>query len=251
MTESEFRLVCCLPTYAEGPLAVSALDSVVGHVDELVVWEGPAGRARVPEGCPPTPDLSNDPLVHYRVGEWPADHEKRTAMVRYCRERWHDRPLWVLWLDADELLVNAAGLRDVVRAQMYEDQTEGRSIATPDNMPTGGIILRYVEADGSMAKEWGRLVRGDMIRRYTVSNLVVEMVGNRELRLGRRLELAEEWRAPRSRVHGPVFVLDPPLPGEPHFVHRSHLRHPYRANLRLHEAEHERLVELGLPTGAP
>lgn len=244
-----FRLVCCVPTFKEGPLVVSALNSVQGHVDALVVWEGPAGKASVPDGCPETQDLSQDPLVYWHEGVWDSDPAKRTQMIRWCREKWHDRPLWVLWLDADEILVNAAGLRDLVRAQLWADEVDGASIINPDRLPTGGIVLPYVEADGSVAREWGRLVRGDLIRRYLVSNLVVEGVNGVQNRLGRRLVIADEWRQPRAKLHGPALVLDPPLPGEPCFVHRSHLRHPYRQQLRLHEQEHERLLELGLPTG--
>lgn len=245
----DFRIACCVPTFREGPLVRSALDSVFGHVDELVVWEGPAGDVSLPDGSPATLDYSDDPLVHWQVGRWESDPAKRTAMIRWCREQWHDVPLWVLWLDADEIMVNAFAVRDLVRRQMWEDELRGASIVQPDNLPTGGLVLRYVEADGSVAKEWGRLVRADLIRRYVVSNLIVEGVNGVQNRLGRRIEDAREWRGPRERVHGFALVLDPPLPGEPFFVHRSHLRHPYRERLRLHEQEHEALVELGLPTG--
>lgn len=250
--DPDFRLVCCMPTYREGLLARAAAESVLGHVDELVVWEGPAGRERLPDSTPATPLellVELEPLgVHVFEGGWAADHEKRTAMLKWCKRKWHDRPLWIVWLDADELLLNAAYLRDVVRAQMWEDEALGRSIAKPDHTPTGGLVIRYVEADGSVAKEWGRCIRADVIRRYVVSNLMLETVLGQQLRLGRRQEHAGEWREPRQRVHGEFLVLDPPLPGEPVFVHRSYLRHPERARLRLHEAEHERLVELGLPT---
>ena len=244
-----FRLVCAMPTYREGPLARSALESVLGHVDEVIVWEGPAGAVHVPDVAPETPLVELAELgAHTRVDTWTADHDKRTAMLKYAKERWHDRPLWIVWLDADEILVNAGGIRDAIRAQMWEDEVQGRSIVKPDNTPTGGLVIRYVEADGSVSKEWGRCIRADVIRRYVVSNLMLETVLGQQLRLGRRQEHAGEWRDPRARVHGEYLVLDPPLPGEPCFVHRSHLRHPARAALRLHEAEHERLVELGLPT---
>ena len=245
---SAFRLVCCMPTYREGSLARAAVESVRGHVDDIVVWEGPAGTVTLPDGCPETalPDVD----LWWHAGSWESDPVKRTAMVQWCKQQWHDAPLWILWLDADEILVNAWALRDIVRRQMWEDEQRGASIIKPDNLPTGGIIVRYVESDGSVAKEWGRLLRGDLIRRYLVSNLIVEGVNGVQNRLGRRLEDAREWREPRAKMHGHVLVLDPPLPGEPFFVHRSHLRHPLRERLRLHEQEHEQLVELGLPTGA-
>lgn len=239
-----------MPTLREGQLVVSALDSVQGAVDELVVWEGPAGKVSLPADVPATRDLSDDPLVHWKAGRWESDPAKRTAMIHWCREKWHDLPLWVLWLDADEVVVNSWALRDLIRRQMWEDEARGASIIAPDNLPTGGLVLRYVEADGSVSKEWGRLVRADLIRRYLVSNLIVEGINGVQNRLGRRIEDAREWREPRLKVHGHALVLDPPLPAEPFFVHRSHLRHPGRERLRLHEQEHEQLVALGLPTGA-
>lgn len=247
-----FRLIACLPTYKEGRLVQSALRSIVYAVDAVMVWEGSAGKVSLPDGCPETDlgDLLFGPDDDYREGVWASDPAKRTEMLKHVRERFHDRPAWILWLDADEIMVNADYLRDLVRRQMWEDEQRGASIVKPDNLPTGGLILRYVEADGSVSKEWGRLVRADLIRRYEVSNLVVEGINGVRNRLGRRIEDAREWRDPRERVHGHALVLDPPLPGEPHFVHRSHLRHPLRERLRLHEQEHDKLVELGLPTGA-
>lgn len=242
----DFHLVCCLPTLREGHLAVSAAASVRGQVDDVVIWEGPAGKVSLPAGTPKTEFPPGLGIVAH--GRWSSDAEKRTQMVRFCRERWHSKPLWLLWLDADEVVVNAFALRDLVRSRMWQDEVRGCSIAKPDNPPAGGIVLRYVEADGSVSDEWGRLLRGDMIRRYKVSNLIVENVLGVDVRLGRRPQGPIDWRAEVERFHARdgMVVLERPLPGEPHFLHRSHLRHPYRQGLRLHEAEAQELDRLGL-----
>jgi hypothetical protein len=243
-----FFMVAMLSTYREGPLAFEAAKSCFdANMDGVVVWEGQAGPARA-ETAPET-ELPAADLLHYREGAWASDAAKRTAMLKWAREKWHQRPLWIVWLDGDEVLVNGRYLRDMLQLVMWEDELRGASIANPDNPPSGGLPLRLVEADGSVSFAKGRCVRGDFVRRYTVSNLMLETVTGLELRLGNVQEREQDWTGPRREMHGEHMVLMPPLPCEPFVVHRSHLRHPARQTLRLHEQEHDELVRLGLPTG--
>jgi len=189
-------------------------------------------------------------LLHWHSGEWSTDADKRTMMLTWAKQQWQG-PLWALWLDGDELLMNGRYLRDQIQSLQWADEQRGASIATPDNPPVGGLPIRLVEPDGSVALCKGKLVRVDLIRSYLVSNLTAEMVNGAVIRLGNVPQSASEWIEPRVEAHGArdkLFLL-PPLPGEPYLVHRSHLRHPARVSNRMHEQEASELERLGMPTG--
>lgn len=242
---SSFALVGLMPTYREGPLAQGAFHSLAGAgLDRVVVWEGPAGDARC-EDAPPT-EVAGFGGCDWRTGRWESDAAKRTEMLRHALKQYPGRPVWGMWLDADELLVNGQYVRDLVQERMWHDEHEGASMADPDNPPTGGIPLRLVEYDGTCAFAKGRLIRLDTLRRFVVSNLVVETVTGIHMRLGNVAETTELEEMAREVFPG-RRVVSPPLPGEPVIVHRSHLRHPARRALRLHEQEAAELDRLALP----
>ena len=263
MSDRGFDLVALLSTYREGPLALAAVQSCCDAGIETVVWEGPAGKERLWDA--PATEYEAD-TGNYLRGEWSTDAEKRTAMLKWAKERWHTRPLWIVMVDGDEVLLNGRYLVDQIQHVVWSDQARGASIANPDRLPTGGLPLRYVEADGSVSLDRSRVFNANVIRRFVVSNLIVETAVGTEMRLGREpveapplvvalrhvlqrqpLELesvdAEILRAQLERQ-----FLMPPLPCEPFLYHRSHLRHPARRGLRLHEQERAEIERLGYQT---
>lgn len=260
-----FRLVALLSTYREGRLAAAALDSTrVAGIDGRMLWEGPAGEERA-ESAPASEFDRRDEL--FRQGIWKTDAAKRTAMLEHAKRAWHDRPLWILLLDGDELLVNGQLLRDLVQSVVWADEARGASLADPANPPTGGIPLRRIDVDGSVQIMKARLLNAACIRRFVVSNLIFETTTGFEMRQGHLPEPAAPWlQAFRSlltsnelpqgwsaderaalEAHLTVNHVLPPLAGEPYVIHRSHLRHPARQALRLHEAERAEIERLGYP----
>lgn len=251
-----FVLAGLMPTYREGALAANAARSLIdARLDEIMVWEGPAGEARCEDA--PATDLEGAlPFVSFREGRWESDAAKRTQMLRTLLKRHPGRTVWGVLLDADELLVNGAHVRDLVRCKTWEDEERGASLADPDNLPTGGIPLRIVEYDGTVCFAFERVLRLDTLRRFVVSNLIVETVFGNEMRIGHVAETLEAEAKMRQATireaseegwEFPRRLVPPPLPGEPVIVHRSHLRHPARRSLRLHEQERSELERLGLP----
>ena len=242
---SDFALVGLMPTYREGSLVDGAIRSLEdAGLDTIVVWEGPAGADR----CDDAPETSNAILGHghWKRGRWESDAAKRTEMLRHTLKQYPGRTVWGIWVDADELLVNGRHVRDLVQERVWYDEHGGASIADPDNLPTGGIPIRFVEYDGTCAFEQGRLLRLDTLRRFVVSNLIVETVLGSHVRLGRIPETTDLEEMAREAFPG-RRIVSPPLPGEPVIVHRSHLRHPARQALRLHTQEAAELERLGLP----
>lgn len=259
-----FRLVGLMSTYREGPLALGAYESLLdAGLDAVIVWEGPAGPLRC-DDAPPTPES----LVNHH-GTWETDGAKRTAMLEHVKAIYHDRPLWLVLLDGDEILVNGRYLRDLIRSgAVWRDQATGASLAKPDNLPTGGLPLRLIEADGSVSLMRGRVLNANVIRRFIVSNLILETVTGVEMRLGNIREESNPlhqlqnvlWTTNRPPLDWPLekreaadamlhyHHLLPPLPAEPHVMHRSLLRHPARAALRMWEQEMDEVKRLGYPT---
>lgn len=255
---SDFALVGLMPTYREGPLVRTACASLLAAgLDRVFVWEGPAGTDRLDDA--PATDLGGlHEHVEFREATmgWGSDAAKRSEMlhfaVRAARKQTGDPrlPVWGMWLDADEQLVNGWVVRDLVQERTWHDEAVGASIATAGNMPTGGIPLRLVEYDGTCSFAKGRLVRLDLIRRFVVSNLIIETVLGNQMRLGNAPEGNELYRM--AEEHFPDrHVVSPPLPGEAVIVHRSHLRHPARKGSRLHMQELAELEALGLPVTQP
>lgn len=263
------KLYGLMSTYREGGLAIESVRSIEPYVDELIVFEGPAGA--VDDAVLEAPPTDRSIQTVYS-GSWPTDAAKRTDMIKHARRRAGvggsaSEPLWCLWLDADEILVNGHLLRDFLQRVVWEDERLGRTILDPGNGPAFSVPLTQVEHDGSLGRVLSRCVRGDLIRRYVVSSHVLELVTGQTVQHGLRpltyvdtpqtmaIEMIAGLDVPdaekQARLEAIEMRLFVPqlLAGEPHTIHRPHLRHPARQSLRMHEQERAELERHGLPTG--
>lgn len=234
------KLVALVSCYREGNLTDLAIRSVAPHVDQVIVFEGPAGET-VSDDAPESVIPAVVDLV-YREGRWKSDAAKRSAMVKATRGL-GPGPVWAVWVDGDEVLENGAYLRDLVQAVVDRDE--------PGGPPTAGCPIRIVEMDGSVAVCRAKVVRADLIESYIVSSSGIRfksgtvLVDHAEGNLPQRI--SEWWTPERVQAAGEDrFYLEPPLPGEPFLVHRSPLRHPARAGVRMHVQEGRELARLGL-----
>lgn len=219
-----------IPSYREGPLLETCVLSATA-AGRVVVFEGP-----VDGGEPSTEDDLKFAAgaSEAMLGEWDTDADKRSSMLRYAQQLHHQAghdgdPLWILWLDGDELLLWGEYLDDWTRRAEAETGA-------------GGFTIRVVELDGSVAMAHSKIVRGDLIESYAHS------ICDINLRNGMTVSLPH---VPICQAGGvPVWTnedrkiqvddlarLRPPLHGEPHILHRSMLRDPSRQVERQHEAE--------------
>jgi hypothetical protein len=145
-------------------------------------------------------------------------------------------PVWGLWLDGDEVLVNPDYLRDWT--DYFDRQNE--QLESAHEAPIMRIPLRLIELDGSISMSYVKLLRVDLVRSYqlSIANLtntagILEKAGNLH-------EHLSGWAATHPRAgEGYLYWPPGPAPLDPFIVHRSLLRHPNRAGLRLHEQEAE------------
>ena len=237
------KIVGLTSSFREGRLIRGAIRSLeaVG-LDHLFVYEGSAGK--VPEGVEESPESElGDELIRGQTlvrGRWRSDARKRNEMLQAAKEMFPEGPVWGVWLDGDEVLANAEYLRDILQSAVWNDEL------SPGEPPTIRWPLWTVEADGSMAITLGRLVRLDLIRSYDISVSVVTNEQGLEEAQGNLQEDARLWAEMWERaIRTGRMLAWPPYPGLPHIVHRSHLRHPLRKGLRLHEQELEELRKAG------
>lgn len=233
-------IVALLSTYREGPLARQAVASAIRAADHVVVFEGPAGEPLPNEDeCPETnfylgmpsaeATIWNSRAGSYRSGRWSTDAKKRTAMVEHVRKMELRAPIWGVWIDGDEVLVNGEYLRDWLQLIAWEDNPE---------QPYMGWPLKLVELDGTVIVCQAKVVRIDLLDQYSVSSSVFKnSLGILETRGNLPFDM-KQWMEPRQALmdEGRLYQL-PPLSCEPHLVHRSFLRHPARRSLRMHEQE--------------
>lgn len=246
------KIIGLISSFREGALVRGAIQTLAeAGVDDMVIYEGPAGDLppgieASPESELPTDGTQPGLLIHR--GRWRTDGRKRDAMLQKVKER-HPTggPLWGVWLDGDELLMNGRWLRDRLQAVLWQDEAD--RAADPQVMPTNRWPMRTVESDGSVAVTTGRLVRLDLIKRYKISVSVVDNHLGIQEGFGNIDEDARWWMETwMAAVDAGRMIAWPPIPGEPFIVHRSNLRHPARRGLRLHRQEKEELVRAGLPT---
>lgn len=237
------RVTGLISSYREGRLTLGAVRSLAAvGLDDLLVSEGLAGDP--PEGIEQAPASEwpegMEELVNF--GRWRTDARKRDAMLQEAKRRHALRegePLWGVWLDGDELLAHGEYLRDRLQAVLWEDEASGRP-------PTLHLPLWTRQPDNSLGITAGRLVRLDLISSYEVSLSVVRSVGGATQNLGNETTDARLWLDLwLAAVESGRMLAWPPGPLEPCIVHRSHLRHPARRGLRLHEQEAVELARRG------
>lgn len=237
-------LVALISAYLEGALARGAIRSALEATDQVIVFEGPAGEPL--EGDLPETDYAEfgDRITLVR-GAWKTDAAKRTAMVEHCR-RWRNfAPVWGVWVDGDEVLLNGQYLQDELNLLEWEDDPAE---------PFMGWPMKLVELDGGVTVCRGKVVRVDLIDSYSVSSSVFKNVmgnlhgeGNLPLRVSEHWAPLNHWiqslpSAEREVAQDRLF-LPPPLPCEPFLMHRSALRHPARRGLRMHTQEATELAK--------
>ncbi len=153
----------------------SAIRSLAAACDRVLVFEGPAGEPltddRIPESVlapAVSPSEWDDrfDLVRVTYGSWRTDAEKRSAMV--AAQRPFAEPTWGVWIDGDEVLVNAEYLRDWLRFFDWQEEETG-----VQNM---GWPVKLVEMDGSIAVCQAKVLRIDRLDSYSVSSSVFRNV---------------------------------------------------------------------------
>jgi len=235
------KVVGLISSFREGRLTLGAVRSLLAvGLDDLLVSEGPAGD--VPEGVWDAPASEWPEGLAVNEGRWRSDGRKRDAMLKEAKRRHalHEgEPLWGIWLDGDELLAHGENLRDRLQAVLWEDEISGRA-------PSLNLPLWTREPDNSMAITGGRLVRLDLLQSYEISVSVVKSIGGAEQGLGNVTTDASLWlELWMQAAESGGMLAWPPGPLEPCIVHRSHLRHPARKGLRLHEQEAAELIRTG------
>lgn len=224
------KLIGLVSSYCEGPLTLSAVESLREACDHVVCFDGPVDNAS-PSGEPSLFPRGNGKLT-VRHGSWLTDAEKRTDLLGWARERpWLQGEAWGIWLDGDELLMYGENLRDWI--WRYKE-------GAPENEKVGGFPLPLVElSSGDVSLCFGKVVRLDLIAAYLISSSWVLLESGDEIGLPN--QPVWSWR------HGPLWATDedgtphprcrPVVAGEPHLLHRSQARSPKRLVERQHEAE--------------
>lgn len=228
-------------TFREGAPFLSTLRSAIAARPELVlVVESPIGENPPAGDETPLEDAGElaelalereGVLVDIRTPAGFADDaEKRSTMLRWAKTRANElgksdgEPLWILWLDGDELLVFGETFRDSCYRATFE--TGG-----------GGFPLRIVELDGSVALTYGKVIRAEVVSRYLHSSFQVELTNGMVLALpnvkicsagGIPFMSPEDAAELATRQDELMAIHRPPVAGEPHLLHRSILRAPER-----------------------
>ena len=252
-----------ITSYREGSLIQGAVRSLLTACDHVVVCDGPVGE----------PITSGEPSELGRFGkdtrltqikrEGETDADKRNRILEWVRGQRHFvRPVWGLWLDADEVLA----WPEQVRA--YVDNAPADVVAIP---------IPKVELSGTTMMAHGRLMRLDLTERYVMGSYQVQFIGQKTIvtlpdippEFPKGLRDAEEilnkgvwdFGSGSAQLAGALkriveylsFVQSAPH-GTPQILQLAPLRQGERAEARLHKAEvewtKERVEALGL-TMAP
>lgn len=235
-------LVSC---FREGRLAADAIRTALDGCEHVIAFEGPVSGSE-PRGPESELDrFARSNRVTIEHGEWESDAAKRTDMLEHARlfctsrqrvhpgkKAWLNNP-WAVWIDGDEVLLYG----DMLAANLARAEYEITG--------AGGMPIRIVELDGSVAMCYGKVISLNAIKRYLVSSYHVELENGIEVSLP---------NVPVCRAGGYPLGEQPnnddalarwlgthraPLHGEPHLLHRSMLRSPERTAPRLHDQEAE------------
>ncbi len=234
-------LVGLCSSYAEGPLVQAAVRSLIEACDQVVVYEGPAGPPL--DGVPATDfgiwEGASNLRIHH--GRWRTDAKKRTAMVKWCQEKYAP-PIWGCWVDGDEVLCNGEYLRDWIQQLLWLEETD------PLDAPRAGFPIPLVEMDGRVNVCRAKVIRIDLIDEYVVSSSGIRFKGGVTMAEGNLPVKLSEWFADRAgpMTNDDALFIPPPLPCEPFLLHRSSLRHPLRRGLRMSDQEASELKRMGV-----
>lgn len=217
------RLVGLVPTYNEGALAAGAIRSLLPHVDNVIVYEGPVGDAPATGDPTDLTEFRRNSRVVVTVGDWETEAGKRNEMLRSTRRM--PTPTWGVYLDADEVFVGAEYLREYIWAA--EQRAEpGRD--------TSALPVLISEVDGSVGRVH-RIIRLDLLDRHVLSMSQLQFKGQEVIAT---FPVIPVWRP-----HEPITADEyggyrgPILTGTPHIHHRAYYRPPRRGEYRLHAQE--------------
>jgi glycosyltransferase involved in cell wall biosynthesis len=230
------RLVGIVPTYREGPLAASAINSILPHVDNVVVFDGPVGGGTDAGYETNLREFRKNPRVIIRHGEWKTEAAKRNAMLEYTRRM--PTPCWAVYLDADEIFIGAEYVRDLIWAA---------HVNAPEGQEPTAIPIHITEVDSSVGRIH-RLIRMDRLERHVLSMSQLKFFDQETLAV---FPVIPVWR-PGEPV---TEHARPPMQGEPHIHHRSYYRPIDRGKFRLHAQEvddfNDELLKLGIRPDVP
>jgi hypothetical protein len=234
-------IVGCIISYKEGTLIQGAIRSLFPACSIVYVFEGPCQKgAELIQGTTELGKWKNNKRVVYREGVWKTDSEKRNdvliaAKLKYEQHgRMKSQPVWMVVLDADELLVWGEYLQDWL--SMAPDNQWSIPILRTEtvlNRPSikgaWGLVSKDAVENNPMGivadKAPSRIVRVDLIDHYVVGCYQIQLKDGVVISLGHQ-------RADRI-----------PQQGEPHVHHRSYLRSPNRSGLRLNKGEEKEWME--------
>jgi hypothetical protein len=229
-------IIACISTYRDDNLLYGAIESA-RYLDAVLVAEGPVGKGKKNHGEPQVP---TEGTTARRIGGWESDAAKRSYMLAWAKHvhqasELNTEPLWVLWLDGDEVLLWGEYLRDM--AARAEEETGA-----------GGFPLRLVELNGSVVMCQGKVINAGAIRRYLHSSYQVELHSGMVVALpnvpictagGMPVKPEGGWQMPPEEMDAWLGRHRPPVAGEPHLLHRSVLRSTTRDVERLSTVEGE------------
>jgi hypothetical protein len=218
-------IVGLVPTYREGPLAADAVRSLLPCCDAILVTEGHVGQPHE-HGDPTDPtSFRKIPRVTWtnKPGGWANEAAKRNEMLQ--RTRRYPPPVWGVYVDADEVLINGELIPSIIWAAERRAEPGNDVVAIP---------LHITQVDGSVARIH-RVIRLDRLDRHVLSMSQLQFIDQSTTAVFPNIAL---WR-PGEPI-GPENR--PPLLGEPSLHHRDYLRPPKREDLRLHKLEVDEYV---------
>lgn len=220
-------IVGLVPTFREGPLAASAIRSIIDVCNVVITFEGPISEDAPKEGeatSIPTSLLKNQKVIR-KEGVWRGEAAKRTAMLESTRR--YPKPTWGIYLDADEIFLSSEYVPDLIWAnRMHTD--EGQEAAA--------LPVMITEVDNSVGRAY-RIIRLDELERHVLSMSQLKFFRSD---IVATFPLLEVWRPGQ-----PLTAQNrPPMQGEPHIHHRAYYRPPRRGEFRLHQTELAEFHEL-------
>jgi len=213
-------IVGMIPTFREGPLAASAIRTLLECCNVVLNFEGPIENAPLDAGArTDLMELRKNPKVIAKSGEWKNEVAKRNAMLDFTRR--YDPPVWGVFLDGDEILMGAKWVPDLIWAAEQQKNEDGVS--------TAAIPLLIQEVDSSVGRIH-RIIRLDLLERHVLSMSQMKFFTSD---LVATFPVVPLWRPGMT----PTEFARPPMEGEPHIHHRAYYRPPRRYDFRLHKEE--------------